>query len=268
MGMDRAEQIGLGSAIGAHVLLLLVLSLGIYSASEQMKRPASLSVSLVGEIAPVSTAPDAIQEDAALASEIIEETAPLAEAAPEPPTKAIASPPAKKLPVKKAPAKTARKATPKKTKPAKTSRPKKTGGFGKGFESRAGIGGTGSRSASKSSGSGKAKGTPAAKTGAQIRRSVNVALASQIRPYLRSCAPSGVDINKIRTFITLNLASNGGLNSVRFDRQTGMNASNRPQAGPLKQCALKAARQASPYRGLDPEYHSVWKRHKLQLKAR
>jgi periplasmic protein TonB len=36
----------------------------------------------------------------------------------------------------------------------------------------------------------------------------------------------------------------------------------------LKQCALRAAKQASPYRGLDAEYYDVWKTHALQLKAK
>jgi periplasmic protein TonB len=85
---------------------------------------------------------------------------------------------------------------------------------------------------------------------------------------LESCAPSGVDMDAIRTFITLSLDRNGGLTSVRFDKQTGVNASNSPQADPLKQCALRAAKQASPYRGLDAEYYDVWKTHALQLKAK
>jgi hypothetical protein len=54
---------------------------------------------------------------------------------------------------------------------------------------------------------------------------------------------------------------------VRFDRQTGTNESNQPQAGPLKDCILQAVRAASPYNGLDPEYYDVWKTHALRLRA-
>jgi periplasmic protein TonB len=47
----------------------------------------------------------------------------------------------------------------------------------------------------------------------------------------------------------------------------GLNDSNQPQAGPLKDCILQAVRAASPYSGLDPEYYDVWKTHALRLRA-
>jgi hypothetical protein len=54
---------------------------------------------------------------------------------------------------------------------------------------------------------------------------------------------------------------------VRFDKQVGVNDSNQPQAGPLKDCILQAVRAASPYEGLDSEYYDVWKNHALRLRA-
>jgi hypothetical protein len=110
-------------------------------------------------------------------------------------------------------------------------------------------------------------GTPAAKTATEVRRSVGISIAGQIRSRVRACAPSGIDINKIETFVTLSLEPSGKLMSVRFDRQVGVTDSNQPQAGPLKDCILQAVRAASPYDGLDPEYYDVWKTHALRLRA-
>jgi periplasmic protein TonB len=273
MAMDRAEKLGLGAAVGGHVMLLGAMALGLFMSKEPVKTPEAISVSLVGEIAEVSTAPDAIQE----------ESAPPAQAEPaEPPpepvmqiekpvekqqAKPVPTPLKRDIPVpaKTAPKKVAVKQPPAKTAtaPAKSGKgttPAKPGGLSKSFEdSISNIG--------KAPGAGKAVGTPAAKSAAEVRRSVSVSLASQIRSRVRACAPSGVEINKIETFVTLSLDSSGRLNSVRFDKQVGVNDSNQPQAGPLKDCILQAVRAASPYEGLDSEYYDVWKNHALRLRA-
>lgn len=275
MAMDRAEKLGLGAAIGGHGLLLGAMALGLLMSNERLKKPEAISVSLVGEIADVSTAPDAIQEESAPPapaeaepaepppSPVMQIERPVEKQQAKPVPKPLVRetpPPAKTAPKKVAvmqpPAKTA-------TAPAKSGKgttPARPGGLSKSFEdSISNIG--------KAPGSGKAVGTPAAKSAAEVRRSVSVSLASQIRSRVRACAPSGIDINKIETFVTLSLDSSGRLNSVRFDKQVGVNDSNQPQAGPLKDCILQAVRAASPYEGLDPEYHDVWKSHALRLRA-
>lgn len=291
MAMDRVEKVGLGAAIGGHVLLLGVFALGLMVSPEPVKKQDSISVSLVGEIADVSTAPDAIQEESAPPAPAEAEPAdpppapspamqmerPVEKVQPKPvvkPAKAAPTPPVRKTaapkePVKQPPAKASSQptktaaATPKKVAAApsgKGSTPAKPGGLSKSFEdSISNIG--------KAPGAGKAVGTPAAKSAAEVRRSVSVSLAGQIRSRVRACAPSGIDINKIETFVTLSLDSSGKLNSVRFDKQVGVNESNQPQANPLKDCILQAVRAASPYDGLDPEYHDVWKTHALRLRA-
>ena len=63
--MDRVEKVGLGAAIGGHVILLGAFGLGLLASADTIKKQESISVSLVGEIADVSTAPDAIQEESA-----------------------------------------------------------------------------------------------------------------------------------------------------------------------------------------------------------
>jgi hypothetical protein len=252
MAMDRVEKVGLGAAIGGHVILLGAFGLGLLASADIIKRQESISVSLVGEIADVSTAPDAIQEESAPPA--AGDTAPS-----EPPP----APPLAKVAAKKEPVKTA--ATPPKTVKAaatsgKGSTPAKPGGLSRSFEDSI-------NNIGKAPGAGKAVGTPAAKTAPEVRRSVGISIAGQIRSRVRACAPSGIDINKIETFVTLSLEPSGKLTSVRFDRQAGVTDSNQPQAGPLKDCILQAVRAGSPYDGLDPEYYDVWKTHALRLRA-
>lgn len=290
MAMDRAEKLGLGAAVGGHVILLGAFALGMMASTETTPKQESISVSLVGEIAEVSTAPDAIQEESAppapgetapaepppAPTPIMQIEKPVEKPQAKPVSKPEPAPPvakvaAKKEPVKQPPAKAA--ARPVKTAavspktPAKAAAvsgkgatPAKPGGLSRSFEDSI-------NNIGKAPGAGKAVGTPAAKSASEVRRSVGISIAGQIRSRVRACAPSGIDINKIETFVTLSLEPSGKLTAVRFDKQVGLNDSNQPQAGPLKDCILQAVRAASPYDGLDPEYHDVWKTHALRLRA-
>ncbi len=259
--MDQSEKMGLGVAVGGHILLLGAMALGLFMSTDRLKKPEALSVSLVGEIADVSTAPDAIQEESAPPAAGEEQPA---EPPPSPDVMKIEKPAAKPIekPLKREvtpPAKTAVKKVVVKQPPTK-AKAAKAGGLSKSFEDAI-------NNVGKAPGAGKAVGTPAAKTGAEVRRSVSASLASQIRSRVRACAPSGVEINKIETFVTLSLEPSGRLTGVEFNKQVGVNDSNRPQADPLKQCILQSVRAASPFSGLDPEYHDIWKNHALRLRA-
>ncbi len=278
--MDQSEKMGLGVAVGGHVALLAAMVFGLFMSTERLKKPEAISVSLVGEIAEVSTAPDAIQEESAPPAAALVEPAPPAEPPPAPkpvmkiekpvvkpqvkpvekPVKRDAPPIAKtavkKVQIKPVPAKVAAVAA----KSGKGMTPAKPGGLSKSFEDSI-------NNVGKAPGAGKAVGTPAAKSGAEVKRSVSASLASQIRSRVRACAPSGVEINQIETFVTLSLEPTGRLTNVQFNKQTGVNDTNRPQADPLKQCILQSVRAASPFSGLDPEYHDIWKNHALRLRA-
>jgi hypothetical protein len=248
MAMDRAEILGFGAAVGGHALLLGLFALGLMASAQTAPKPQSISVSLVGEIADVSSAPDAIQEESAPPAS--GETAPT-----EPPPT-----PAPIMKIEKPQTKPVPKPVKATTASGKGTAPAKPGGLSRSFEDSI-------NNIGKTPGAGKAVGTPATKTASEVRRSVGVSIAGQIRSRVRACAPTGIDINKIETFVTLSLDISGKLTSVRFDRQTGTNESNQPQAGPLKDCILQAVRAASPYDGLDPEYYDVWKTHALRLRA-
>ncbi|MBJ7253610.1 MAG: hypothetical protein JHD25_02395 [Sphingomonadaceae bacterium] len=263
MAMDRAEIFGFGAAVGVHGLLLGVFALGLMASAKTAPKPESISVSLVGEIADVSSAPDAIQEESAPPA--AGETAPSVPPPAPTPVMQIEKPQTKPVPKPAKPdtSPPVSKVTPKPKSPTvsgKGTTPAKPGGLSRSFEDSI-------NNIGKAPGAGKAVGTPATKTATEVRRSVGVSIAGQIRSRVRACAPTGVDINKIETFVTLSLEPSGKLTSVRFDRQIGLNDTNQTQAGPLKDCILQAVRAASPYDGLDPEYYDVWKTHKLRLRA-
>ena len=288
MAMDRAEKLGLGAALGGHGLLLGAFALGLLAAADTAPKQEAISVSLVGEVADVSSAPDAIQEESAppapgdtapaepppapTAAMQIERPVEKPQAKPIPqPAKPNTAPQvtkvaAKKEPVKQPPAKAAAKpvktaaATPKTGKAAavsgKGTTPAKPGGLSRSFEdSISNIG--------KAPGAGKAVGTPATKTAAQVRSAVNASLGPQIMRFVRSCSPNGLDVDKIATSITLSLNIDGTLDGLSGISQRGVNENNRPQAKPTEQCVVSAIRQAQPFRGLDREYYDMWKSHRM-----
>jgi TolA protein len=106
------------------------------------------------------------------------------------------------------------------------------------------------------------------KSTAEVRSSVAAKLGSQIGPRFQSCAPDGPEIGDIYTYISLNIGKNGALIGVTVYDQKGVNPTNNAQAAPLKRCALEAARNASPFKGLDPLDYEVWKTHKMKLRAK
>ena len=250
--MDRVEKVGLGAAIGGHVILLGAFGLGLMASADTIKRQESISVSLVGEIADVSTAPDAIQEESAPPA--AGDTAP-SEPPPAPtPVIQIEKPVAK--PVQKPAAKVAAKNAPVKQPPTKAATPAKPGGLSRNFEDSI-------NNIGKAPGAGKAVGTPAAKTAAEVRRSASAALGPQIMRFVRSCSPNGVGVDKILTRVSLSLNRDGSLAGISGVSQDGVDDNNRPQAKPTETCVLNSIRRASPFSGLDDEYYDIWKTHRM-----
>ncbi len=277
--MDRVERLGLGAAIGGHIMLLGAFALGLIMSPDPIKKQDSISVSLVGEIADVSSAPDAIQEESAPPAPAQAEPAdpppapapamqmerPVEKVQPKPvvkPAKTAPTPPLRKTaaakePVKQPPAKAAAQPTKTTAAPSgKGSTSAKPGGLSKSFEdSISNIG--------KAPGAGKAVGTPAAKTAAEVRRTVTAALGPQIMRFVRSCSPNGVGVDKILTRVSLSLNRDGSLAGISGVSQDGVDESNRPQAKPTETCVLNSIRRASPFSGLDDDYYDVWKTHRM-----
>jgi periplasmic protein TonB len=274
--MDRAEKIGLGSAVGGHALLIAAFYLGLLSAAKELPRPEPIAVSLVGEVADVSSAPDATQEEPAPSAAAQSDPAeppptpevmqierpvemPVARSVEKPTPRDIARPDPRAI--RQTPIKPATAAKPATAVSGKGRTPAKPGGFSDSFE-RAITG------ASRANGQGKAPGTPATKTSAQVRSAVTVSLRNEISPFFKRCAPSGVDVNEILTRVTLNIGANGALIGVSDIRQSGINDSNRAQAGLHKDCAIKAAKAASPFQNLPVDAYDMWKNWPMDFKTR
>ncbi len=281
MAMDRAERIGLGTAVGGHALLLGAFAIAGLLTADRIVKPQPISVTLDGPVADVSTAPDPVQEEPAPAAAAAEpepaeaepapvmkiekptpkplpkavekqKPAPQAKPAPKPLHKQAATPPKQKTATQPTP----KQATPKQANP----RP-----FSKSFEDA--VRGTGSNP-QPTQGTAQQAGTVARKAGPEVRREVNARLGPQIQERVRRCAPTGLEVDQIITSVALELEPSGHLRNVTYKGQTGLTETNRPQAEPLRDCILRSIRAASPFSGLDPEYHDIWKNHAMRIKGR
>lgn len=243
MTVDRAEQTGFGVAFAGHLLLLGVLYVGFSSAPPLPLPRQPMEVQLVDEVGLVSGAPElSSQPPAPKLGEIEAPPEPLPfEPAPAPtpaPPEPKAAPQPKPVPKPKA-APPKPKATPKQ----KASR--STGRLSGLLE---GIGETDSPSRSTN--------PPAATITPAVQSSLAAAVRRQLRPHWRP--PTGADVEQLRTELRISLARDGSVTDIEFLRQTGVTASNRPQAARHREQAIKAVRLASPF-DLPQQYYDAWK---------
>lgn len=290
--MERAEKIGLGVATAGHVLLFGLLSVGFLATPNPLKlNSPPMDVSLVDEVdlksmAPqVSTAPpppsvapeEGTTEDAAPAP--LPEPAPAPEPEPTPappPPKPAPKPVAKPAPKPKpAPAKPADKPKPSPQKPkpaatvpakstqkadskAKSDKPARASGQGKAEKPRGSLLGKDFLKGIDAEADAPRKATaPAAALGPAQKNALNAEISRQLKPYWR--APSGADADQLVTILRWRLNRDGSLaDGPTVVDQTGVTASNRPQASVHRENAIKAVRSAAPFR-LPPEYYDTWK---------
>ena len=270
MVMDQTEKMGFGIAVGGHILLLGAMAFGLFMSTDRLKKPEALSVSLVGEIADVSTAPDAIQEESAPPAAGEEKPA---DPPPSPDVMQIEKPAAKPVekPLKREivpPAKTAAKKAVVKQPPAKTAvaaksgkgtTPAKSGGLSKSFEDSI-------NNVGKAPGAGKAIGTPATRGASVIRSAASNTIGAEVKPYIPPCAPRTSDNSSLKVFVALSIGTSGNLLNANVYKLVGETSSNAAQIPQMKQCVLDSLRAASPY-NLNPEEFDTWKNHKVQLEV-
>ncbi|RDV02870.1 hypothetical protein DXH95_13145 [Sphingorhabdus pulchriflava] len=272
MAMDRAERIGFGTAVGGHALLLGAFALGAFFTADRITKPQPISVSLVGEVADVSTAPDPVLEEPAPA----ESAAEPAPAEPEPtPVMKVEKPPEKPLPkaVEKPTPKPAPKPTPKpmqkqaaaQPKPKQATQPKQATPkpFSKSFEDA--VKGAGSNP-KPTTGTSPKQGTFAEKSATQIRSATSVTIAAEVRPLIQRCAPITSDNSSLRVFVALNISQAAKLIDANVYDVQGITPENQAQVDRMKKCVLDSLQAASPY-NLDPADYDVWRNHKVQLKV-
>lgn len=98
---------------------------------------------------------------------------------------------------------------------------------------------------------------PAVVLGPAQKAALNAEISRQLKPHWR--APSGADADQLVTILRWRLNRDGTLaDGPSLVDQTGVTASNRPQADIHRENAIKAVRAAAPFR-LPPEYYDTWK---------
>lgn len=251
--LQREEGLGIGVALVAHVALAALLVMQDSDRS-QFAPVERIDVSFANEVSLESTAPDPSAEPAAsFAPEVAEMPQAPEEAVSEPierPVERAITPPrpttratTRATPTPTPTTRATQRSTPA---PAATATQRAQGSrMGEDFlEGRSDAEGT--------------RGSPAATFGPTEAAALNSAVTRQLRPHWS--APSGVDVDQIVTVISWELNTDGSLRGVpRMVSQTGINDSNRPQAGLHAERAIRAVQLAAPF-NLPEQYYSRWRR--------
>lgn len=288
LAIDRREGTAIGVAVIGHIVLFGLLSVGFLSTPNPLKlEPTPIEISLTDEVGLTSEAPQ-IQTEAP--AERLAETPgpvepdtpppvpqpdpqPVARPDPTPPRPAPAPEPLRPQPrpVPKAepkktpptPPRAEPKAQPKAAAPQPKAQPKAAA------QSKAAP--STSRSVARPTGrltgivdgltdqpsKGKATTPPATAIGAQVRSALAAEVIRQLRPHWKS--PTGADVELLRTQVEIRLNRDGTLAAPpRVVGQTGLTASNRPQADLHEERAIAAVKLAAPFK-LPPEYYDAWK---------
>lgn len=235
---NREERVGLGVALGLHLLLVLAFLIQP-SRGEIMPLPERMTVSLASDVGLKDTAPSILAESrAAMAPEISDTvTPPTPEDVPN--TSRAADRPDQATP----PRDVARP----QPQPTRAPPQRSTGSrIGDNFLTGAGD--------STVSDDGR---VPASEIGASAQASLRQAINRQIRPHWN--APSGIDAEQLITILAFRLNEDGSLaGRPRVVRQAGISPSNRPQANLHAERAIRAVQLAAPF-DLPPEYYNAWR---------
>lgn len=247
--LRREERIGLGIAVVLHV------ALGAAFLAQSAKRDVlppvgKMTVNLTSEAGLEAEAPEPVLESrAAIAPVLAPEPALVAEPAPP-----VAAPRPRPQPVPRAtaaprprPPQASNEPRRRPDNPSKPA-PKPAGGSRVGEDFLAGSGDSTTTRETR---------VPASKIGASAKASLLQAISNEIRP--RWKPPSGPDVDKITTFLRFRLNPDGSLaGRPTVVRQTGVNDTNRPQAGRHEELAVRAVELAAPF-DLPEEYYEAWK---------
>lgn len=238
--LRQDEKWGLGVAVGLHLALAAVL-LFQPGPSDPFEIPERMTVSLATDVSLSSTAPEIAPDSrATMAPTVSDEVqAPVEQSDGEASTKPTREPP---------PTNNSRAAVTQQPRQAAETPPRQATGtqVGENF-----LEGAGSDSSSDDNR------IPADQIGRIAQASLIQALSRQIKPHWN--APSGVDTELLVTELAFNLNEDGTLaGRPRVLRQSGINASNRPQAGLHAERAIRAVQLAAPF-DLPTEYYNAWK---------
>ena len=248
-GIRAEERTGLIVAVVLHLAVLALMLLQAMVPAPVIEKTERMTVSLAEEVGLEATAPDPVPESrAAIAPTLSDAPAPAPEIL-DAPSQPIVDQPTRRIqsPVP-APGPTTR---PRRETPRETARPRpseRSGGSQIGSDFLAGAGDSSRTNETR---------TPASQIGAQAKASIGQAVARQIKPHW--APPNGPEVEAITTFVRFRLNEDGSLNGrPTVVRQTGINDTNRAQAGRHGEQAIKAVQLAAPF-DLPPEYYEAWK---------
>ena len=251
--MDQSEKVGLGAALGGHAFLLALLVFGLFQAERASggggggSEGEGIAVSIVSESA--SAAPSAGEIENDPIPEVQEITEVLPDAVLE------------QVTVQKPVQKVAQTQSPvRKLVPQPKDKGKSNGRTSSDFDQRMKEvlqqqGGSSGGNPNNNS-SGGSSGGGGGSTTAQEIKTARATISRQIR--IGNCIPTGVDVNKVVTKVTVKLASNGKLVAITTVSQSGQTASNRAQLEPIKRCIVDSVKKVDKFTGLDPATHSSW----------
>lgn len=99
--------------------------------------------------------------------------------------------------------------------------------------------------------------TPPAKVAsAAVQASLGAEIRRQLKPHWK--APTGADVELLRTQVTVTLAPSGAVASIGEVTTSGETPSNRSQVKLHQEQAVRAVRLAAPFR-LPPDFYEAWK---------
>lgn len=265
---DRNQLRGVAIAAALHVVVIGLLSVQ-WTAGERRFDNPPMEVDLIAQAAPQSTAP--ILSETPPAARLGEEDsidtrppepvttpppeplvrpAPAPVPAPAPRATAPAPTPAKKPPpaAKASPP----KAVPVKKVPERAARPTgRLDGIAEGL----------SKVRAKPSAT---KGVPAAATGAEVRKSIDVSIKAAIAPRWDRCKVSGFDVEELKTVVRFRLTQSGALAGFTSVTTSGQNDSNVSQVARHQECAKRAIELAAPFT-LPAENFDFWQNYTLDF---
>lgn len=273
MAADRADAAGIGVAVIGHAALFAVLSLALVAPPKMVvPRVTPVDIQIVNEVGLKDQAPTSTAEPA---PSVAPEVGSPSEAPPPEPTPPLPQPqptpaPPKPIPPTTRPAPVAAKPVPAKpappkpvTKPAPIRPPTPTGRLTRPDAGAASATPRGSRlgndflrGISDRPTKGSAQAPRAANDGA-LKASLGRALLQQLRPFWQDAAPSGADVELLRTTVEIRLNRDGNIASVRVVETTGQTASNRNQVRLHQEAAVKAVRLAAPF-VFPSEQYDAW----------
>jgi hypothetical protein len=232
---NRDERIGLLVALILHMIVVAAFVIQPIR-QEVLEAPERMTVSLLSDVSLTSTAPNPVAESrAALAPELAEETQEAVEAVP---VQQARNAPSQDSQAITAPRRENRQQPDERRSTAEQ--------IGENF-----LEGVGSSTATDDTR------IPASEIGASARASLVQRISRQIKPHWN--APSGVDAELLVTILAFELNEDGTLRGrPRMIDQTGINASNRPQASLHAERAIRAVQLAAPF-DLPDEYYNAWK---------